>query len=201
MWSDVWYEHRMGQWWVQGEPHRTSTCGLAVNFFAVHKACRYFVYCTRQTAAASEQLHSGNWPSALLKGTRDCRCWETGINIPLAFLRQTCSSSPYKPASRSRPGSAKCSVACEWLALIMFGVEENSTGEFHSGKHHHARLQWTKLLPWFPLFCSHRVFVVFHFFRFRLQKYADAREAVHAISSEASWYYELPCFCSCIKNY
>lgn len=39
------------------------------------------------------------------------------------------------------------------------------------------------------------------FFRFRLQKYANAREAVHAISSEASWYYELPCFCSCIKNY
>lgn len=37
--------------------------------------------------------------------------------------------------------------------------------------------------------------------RFRLQKYANAREAVHAISSEASWYYELPCFCSCIKNY
>lgn len=38
-------------------------------------------------------------------------------------------------------------------------------------------------------------------FRFRLQKYANAREAVHAVSSEASWYYELPCFCSCIKNY
>lgn len=53
-----------------------------------------------------------------------------------------------------------------------------------------------------PLFCSHHVFLVFlFFFRFRLQKYANAREAVHAISSEASWYYELPCFCSCIKNY
>lgn len=47
--------------------------------------------------------------------------------------------------------------------------------------------------------------VLFSFFlfspRFRLQKYANAREAVHAVSSEASWYYELPCFCSCIKNY
>lgn len=48
---------------------------------------------------------------------------------------------------------------------------------------------------------AHTMYFMFFTFRFRLQKYANARKAVHAVSSEASWYYELPCFCSCIKNY
>lgn len=58
-----------------------------------------------------------------------------------------------------------------------------------------------------PLFCPHCAFLCVPFFSdflflgFVCRSYANAREAVHAISSEASWYYELPCFCSCIKNY
>ena len=109
-------------------------------------------------------------------------------------------------------------------------TEKRSTRGFDPRWHHSVRWEWTKAILYFPRIISRNSLLALYgatrdsftsgglcvdfsitlltpciscvsFFRFRLQKYANAREAVHAISSEASWYYELPCFCSCIKNY
>lgn len=98
--------------------------------------------------------------------------WGTGIKIPLAFLRQTCSSSPCKPANRSCP--LLCEFVDDWLKYTQIGFVnvwgklcrytmwnfpanpkvvscmgnkwESSTREFHSGQHHPICWQQSNLL-------------------------------------------------------